>query len=167
MQFFYICLHVQVDLIRIFFNSRFSSIKSQSQQKLAKKFSHFIVQFRSKSLIHLMNLNLNLNDIENNMLPQHSKKSFFTLQIFQQTCFCLVSEKQFAEMVQYYFLTPKSCNNSWNTLKANVCVFLYISVKKFFQRSCKIWWWGGWEEGGWIIFLRWFGSRKMLFMFWF
>ena len=110
--FFYICLHVPVDLIRIIFNSRFSSIKSQSQQKLAKKFAHFIVQFRSKSLIHLMNLKLNLNDIENNMLPQHSKKSFFTLQIFQETCFCLVSEKQFAEMVQYYFLTPKSCNNS-------------------------------------------------------
>ena len=82
-----------------------------------------------------MNLNLTLNDTENNMLPQHSKKSFFTLQIFQQTCFCLVSEKQFAEMVQYYFLTPKSCNNSWNTLKANVCIFLYISVKKSFSRE--------------------------------
>ena len=69
-----------------------------------------------------MNLNLNLNDIENNMLPQHSKKSFFTLQIFQQTCFCLVSEKEFAEMVQYYFLTPKRWLN--NFLKADRCLGL-------------------------------------------
>ena len=61
-------------MIRIFFfNFRFSSRKSQSQQKLAKKITHFTIQFCSKNLIYLMNLNLNLNGNENNMLPQHSR----------------------------------------------------------------------------------------------
>ena len=43
------------------------------------------------------------------MLPQYTQKPSFTLPILQQTqiCFCLVSEKIFAEMVQYHFLTPK------------------------------------------------------------
>ena len=40
------------------FNFRCSSRKSQNQQKLAKKITHFTMQFRSKKLIHLMNLNL-------------------------------------------------------------------------------------------------------------
>ena len=60
---------------------------------------------------------------------------------FQQTCFCLVSGKKIAEIVKYHILTRKNCDNSWNTLKANVCIFLYISVRKnFFQRSTKICW---------------------------
>ena len=76
-------------------------------------------------------------------------KTFFSLQIFRQTCFCLVSENTFAEMVQYHFLTPKNCSNSWNTLKANVCIFLHISARKcLFQWSSKIWWAGAWVGGG-------------------
>ena len=36
------------------------------------------------------------------------------------------------------FLDPQELH-SWSTLKANVCIFLYISVRKFlFQRSSKI-----------------------------
>ena len=38
-----------------FFNFRFFSRKSQSQQKLAKKIIHFTIQFCSKHLTHLMN----------------------------------------------------------------------------------------------------------------
>ena len=58
-----------------FFNFRFSSRKSQSQQKLAKKITHFTIQFRSKNLTHFTNLNS--LDIENNMLLQHSQKPFW------------------------------------------------------------------------------------------
>ena len=48
-----------------------------------------------------------MNDIENNMLLRHSQK-LFTLQIFQEICFCFVLEKTFTEMVHYQFLTPKN-----------------------------------------------------------
>ena len=72
--FFYILPHVPVDIIRVFFNFRFSSRKSQSQQKLAKKITHFIMQFSKTSLIlrtstHLAlkiicshNIDINLSD---------------------------------------------------------------------------------------------------------
>ena len=64
-----------------FFDFRFFSRKSQSQQKLAKKITHFTIQFCLKKLTHF--INLNSLDIENNMLPQHIQKPF--QQIFQQT----------------------------------------------------------------------------------
>ena len=72
-QLFYIRLHIPVHITAIFFfNFRFSSRTSQNQQKLAKKITHFTIQFHSKNLIDFMNF----NDIENNLLPQHSQKSF-------------------------------------------------------------------------------------------
>ena len=58
-----------------FFNFRFSSRKSQSQQKLAKKITHFTIEFCSKSLTHVTHLSS--LDIENNMLSQHSRKPFW------------------------------------------------------------------------------------------
>ena len=48
-----------------FFFLWFSSRKPQSQQKLAKKGTHFTIQFHSKNLTQFKNLNL--LDIENNM----------------------------------------------------------------------------------------------------
>ena len=57
-----------------FFNFRFSSRKSQSQQKLAKKITHFTIKFCSKNFTHFANLNS--FDIENDMLPQNSEKPF-------------------------------------------------------------------------------------------
>ena len=74
MKKFYICPDVSVDIIILFLNFGFSSRKSQSQQKLAKKITHFIIQFCSKNLTHFANLNS--FDIENDMLPQHSEKPF-------------------------------------------------------------------------------------------
>ena len=59
-------------IIKIFLNFSSSSRKSQSLQKLAKKIIHFTIQIRSINLTHFMNLNL--PDIENHMLPQHSQK---------------------------------------------------------------------------------------------
>ena len=66
---------------------RFSSGKSQSQQKLAKKITHFTIQFRSKSVTHFTNLN------SLDITPSTQPKIFLTSQIFQQSCFCLVSKK--------------------------------------------------------------------------
>ena len=100
MQHFYIQPHVPVNTI-IF---RLSSRESQSQQKLAKKITHFTIHFRSNNLTHFTNLNS--FDIENNKRLQHSQKTFLTLQIFQQTYFCLVLEKIFG---LHHFLTPKNC----------------------------------------------------------
>ena len=46
-QSFYSCPDVPVDAIReFFFNFKTSSRKSQKQQKLAKKITHFTIQFR-------------------------------------------------------------------------------------------------------------------------
>ena len=53
---------------------RFSSRKSQSQQKLAKKITHFTIQFCSRNVTNFTNINS--LDIDNNMLPQHSQKPF-------------------------------------------------------------------------------------------
>ena len=65
--------HLPVDIIRNSFYSRFSSRKSQSQQRLAKKIAHFTIQLRSKNLTHFTQFNS--LDIENNMLPKHRQKS--------------------------------------------------------------------------------------------
>ena len=72
---FFIFVHMfQWTSSESFFNIRFSSRKSQRQQKLAKKIAHFTIQFPSKNLTHFTNLNS--LDVEKNMLPQHSQKSF-------------------------------------------------------------------------------------------
>ena len=47
--------------------SEFFGRKSQSQQKLAKKITPFVIQFRSRTLTH------SLNTIKN-ILPQQSQK---------------------------------------------------------------------------------------------
>ena len=59
---------------QIFLIFRFPSRNSQSQQKLAKNFTHFTIQFCSENLTHFMNLNS--LDIEKNMLSQHNQKPF-------------------------------------------------------------------------------------------
>ena len=49
MERFHIRPHIPVDIIRVFFLIfRLSSRKSQSQQNLAKKITHFTIQFRSE-----------------------------------------------------------------------------------------------------------------------
>ena len=98
------------------FKFRFSSRKSQSQQNLAIKITHFTIQFQSKNLSFFTNLDS--LDIKNNMLSQ--------------------------------FLDAQE-RNFWSTLKANVCIFLYISVRIFFQRRSNILSDGSGLGEGWII----------------
>ena len=102
------------------FNFRF-----HSKQNLAKKITHFTIQSRSKILTHFTNLNS--LDIENNMLPQHM---FFQKKYLH----CTISWRPRTAFLK--------------TLKANVCIFLYISSRKFlFQRRSKVLFAGGWNGG--------------------
>ena len=73
-QFFYICPHVAVNIIRDFSQFQIFQQKVSKPTKLAKKITHFTIQFRSKNLTHITNLNS--PDIENNVLPQHSQRPF-------------------------------------------------------------------------------------------
>ena len=101
---FYIRPHIPVDIIRVFFNFRFSCRKSQSQQKLAKNISPLILQysFAQKTSPILRTLtHLTLKTI----CSRNTVNSVLTLKIFQQTCFRLVSEKIFA---LHHLLTPKN-----------------------------------------------------------
>ena len=108
----YTSLHVLVDIIRAFFYSGFSSIKSLSQWKLVKNITHFL----KPHLFYEPQLTWHWKPYA----PETQPKTFLTLQLSQQTCFCIVSKKK-------------------SVSKANVCIFLYISLKKFlFQRCSKI-----------------------------
>ena len=143
-----------------FFNFIFSSRKSQSKQQLAKKITHFTIQFCSKNLIHLMNLNW--LEIENNMLSQHSQKPFW-LYKFSANMFLFGIRKNICTAP---FLDAQELHSSI-TLKANVCIFLYISLRNLlFQRRSKVFsgksWDGGREvargrEGG----LRWLAASAL------
>ena len=111
-------------------------------KKKHPKIIHFRIQFCSKNLTHFMNLNS--LDTKNNMLPQHRQKPFW-LYKFSSKHVCIFCQK-------------KHCTISWRprtiflgTLKANVCIFLYVSIRKvLFQRRCKILF----GEGG-----EWVGGR--------
>ena len=71
---FYIPPHIPVDIIRVcFFNFQIFE-RSPNQKILAKKITHFIIQFPSKNLTHFANLNP--LDFEINMLRQHSQRLF-------------------------------------------------------------------------------------------
>ena len=76
----------------------------------------------------------------------NTAKNPLTSQIFQQTCFWLVSEKKIA----LHFLDAQELH-SRNTGKAHVCIFLNISVRSFYLMV------------GWITYWRrlLFAPRKM------
>ena len=115
-----------------FFNSKFSSRKSQSQQNLAKKITHFTIQFRSKNLTHLTNLNS--LDIENKIQPQRSQKTFWLYKFSYKHVSVWCQKKYFHCTISW-----RPWAQSWSTLKANVCIFLFISLRKFlFQKRSKV-----------------------------
>ena len=110
--------------------------------------THFTIQFCSKNLTHSKNLNL-LN-IENNLLPQHSQKLFWLYKSVNSKHVSVWCQKNICTAP---FLDAQELH-SWSTLKANVCIFLYISLRKFlFQRRSKVLSGKGWDVGGWITSL--------------
>ena len=109
---------------RVFFSFRFFSRESQSQQKLPKKITHFTIQSCQKiSLIIWTSTHLTLkiicccNAAKN--LSEFNKNFPANMFLFG------VRKKHLHSTVSW---RPKL--HSWNTLKANVRFFLYISVRK-------------------------------------
>ena len=109
-----------------FLDFRFSSRKSQSQQKLAKKITDFSIRFNSKHLTYF--INLNSLDIEHNMLPKHNKKPF---------SLCKFSSKHVSVWCQKKKL---QWTISWHPRTAIFKHFerkcLYISVYLFKKKFC-------------------------------
>ena len=105
-----------------FVNFRFSSRNSQSQQKLAKKVTHFIKQFCSKSLTHFTNFNS--PHIENNILPQHSPKPLWLYKFSSQNAFGWCQKKHLRCTI---FLCTI---NAFLKHFESKCLLLYISVRK-------------------------------------
>ena len=70
--------------------------------------------------------NLNLLDIENNMLPQHSQKPFW----LYKSVNTLLSGVRKNICTAPFLDTPEL--HSLSTLKANVCIFLYTFLTKIF-----------------------------------
>ena len=135
-QLFYVGPHLSVDIIRVFF--LFFNFLAESQKKLAKKFIHFAIQFCSKNLTNFMKFKS--LDIESNMLSQHNQKlyEFYFTKIhftnFPVNVFLFGVRKHL-----YCIIFWPQRTNSSSTLKANVCIYLYISVRKYlFQRRSKI-----------------------------
>ena len=114
-----------MDIIRAFFNFRFSSRNGQSQQKLSKSITHFTIQFRSKNLTHFTNLSSLV--IENNMLAQHCQRYFWLYKFSSKhvSIWCLFGVRE--DICTAAFDAQEL--HSWSTLKANVCILLYISVR--------------------------------------
>ena len=94
-----------------FFNFRFSNRKSQSQQELVEKIIHFIIQIHSTHLtlrtICTRNTTKTLSGFTN--IPEN----MFLFGVRNNIC-----TKRFLDALEPH---------SWSTLKANVCIFLYIS----------------------------------------
>ena len=97
-----------------------------------KKITHFTIQFRSKNLTHFTNLNS--FEIENNMLPKHSQKTFSVYKFSNRNVSVWCQKKHF------------HCTISWRPrttfLRHLESRCLYISVnlpkKCSLQRRSKI-----------------------------
>ena len=77
-------------------------------------------------------MSLNSLDTENKMLPQHSQQPFW-LYKYSANMFLFGVRKVFA---LYHFWTLNNCILNF---KANICIFMYISVRNYlFQRRSKI-----------------------------
>ena len=113
------------------FNFRFSSRKSQSQQKTSEKdhISSNTVLLKTPHSFYKSQLTWHWK----NMLPQYSQKPFITLQIFQQMSDWCHKNNGTALFLDAQELTSR------RSLKANVCMFLYFCLRKFlFQRLRKL-----------------------------
>ena len=108
------------------FNFWFSIRKSQSQQKTSKKdhISSNTVFLKTPYSFYKPQLTWHWK----NMLPQYSQKPL-TLQIFQQTSDWCHKNNGTALFLDVQELTSQS------SLKANVCIFLYIYLRKFCFRD--------------------------------
>ena len=119
MQLFYIVQKFQWTST-VFFNFRFSSRKSESQQKLAKKIARFTIQFCSLILRTSNYLTLKII-CSHNTAKNISEFTNFPVKMF------------------LFGVRRNICTTSCLHCKANVCIVLYISLRNFlFQRCSKV-----------------------------
>ena len=120
-QIFCICPHVPVDFF--FFLVRFSNRKSQSQQKLAKKVTHFIIQFRSKNLTRFTNLN------SRTICSRNASKTLSDFTNFPENIFLFGFRH--VSVWFHHFLTPKNhiLEALWNQMS------VYLRKKIFCSRK--------------------------------
>ena len=117
--FFYIHPHVPVDIIKVFFDFRFSRRKSQSQQKLLIIITYFAIQVHSNiSLILRALTHLTLKIV----CSQNTAKNLSHFTNFSGNMFLLGDRKNICTAP---FLDTQELH-SWSTLKANACIFLCI-----------------------------------------
>ena len=102
--------------LNFFFNFRFSSRKSQSQQKLAEKITYFTIPFHSKNLSHFTNLNsFDIEICSHNTAKNLSDFINFPANMFLFGVRKNICTKPFLEAQELHCL---------RTLKANVCIFI-------------------------------------------
>ena len=106
----------------IFFNFRFSSRKSQSQQTSKKNDS-----FYNTVTIHISFYKPQLIQHWKQYAPATQPKTFVTIQIFWQTYFCLASEKTFA---LHHFWKLKNCflEALWKRMSVYFCISPWENV---------------------------------------
>ena len=107
-----------------FFLVRFSNRKSQSQQKLAKKVTHFIIQFRSKNLTRFTNLNSRTICSRN-----ASKKTVSDFTSFPENIFLFGFRH--VSVWFHHFLTPKNhiLEALWNQMSVYLRKKIFVPEK--------------------------------------
>ena len=112
------------------FNFRYSSRKSQSQQKLAITYWSLILWYsfaKRTSLILWTSTRLTLKII----CSRNAAKNLSDFKNFSADMFLVGVRKNICIAS---FIDSQELH-SWSTLKANVFIFLYISVRKFFSKD--------------------------------
>ena len=145
--------HISVYIVWIFFFliSDFLT-ESLKANKLAKKMTHFTIQlqytFQYSYNTHFI-LQTSTHSTLKTICSRDTAKNLCDFTNFPANMFLFSVRKNICTAP---FLEAQELL-SWSTLKANVCIFLYISMRKcLLQRCSKIWCVG--ECGGWIISLR-------------
>ena len=108
------------------FQFRFSSRKSQSQEKLAKEITNFTIQ---KTLLILQTSTHSTLQIA---CSRNRVKNISNFKDFPAEMFLLGVRENICTAI---FLDAQELH-CWSTLKANVYIFLYISVRKFLFQRC-------------------------------
>ena len=101
-------------------NFRFSGRKSQSQEKLAKRITHFTVRFRSKNLTHFTKLNS--LSIRKNILSQHSQKHYSLYKFSSKHVFGWCQKKHFHWKWRPRTAFPKHLERK--------CVYVPVNLRK-------------------------------------
>ena len=115
--------HVPVDIIRVFLFQNLQQ-KISKPIKPGKKITHFTIQFRSKNLVHFTNRNSFEIEIicSQNTTKKRSHYTDFPANMFLFSIRKNICTSPFPDTQELL---------SWSTLKANIWIFLYISLRKF------------------------------------